>query len=45
MGKASEAAARAREFLRRWRVTDPGQRDRVRAERLIKARTAAARAT
>lgn len=33
-GQNSASIARARDFLRRWRSTEPGQPDRVRAERI-----------
>ncbi|HCK84587.1 MAG TPA: hypothetical protein DHW63_08745 [Hyphomonadaceae bacterium] len=35
MGDEAASTARAREFLRRWKAADPGQRDRVRAEHLV----------
>ncbi len=35
-GQTSTATARARDFLQRWRGADPGQKDRLRAERLTK---------
>lgn len=35
MGDNAAATARAREFLRRWKAADPGQRDRARAEHLV----------
>ncbi|HSD74944.1 MAG TPA: tetratricopeptide repeat protein [Steroidobacteraceae bacterium] len=34
LGQPAQATARARAFLRRWHGADPGQEDRLRAERL-----------
>ncbi len=42
MGQPAAATARAREFLRRWQGAEPGQEERLRAERLAKTGRAGA---
>jgi len=42
-GDKAASTARAREFLQRWKATDPGQRDRVSAEHLAAPKSARSR--